>query len=120
MVVKIKNFRDCRASLQQGVANSDKAKLESGIAKAREINFPNNDPAYVAAVAELERIKQEEALLAELSAQMARGFCNQVDQHTWDHSVIDADSLDHALQVRNTTQHNTTYTLTHHLIHCYQ
>lgn len=98
VVIKIRNYRECKASLEEGTATNDRAKLEAAIARAHEINFPQGEDAYTAAVAELERIKQEESLLAALAAQMARGYCTQIDQHTWDHSSIDASSLEAAIQ----------------------
>lgn len=89
----ITNRRACRKELAAATQEAHRARLEAGIARAQELTIPTHEPELRAAIAELERITQEEAHIAALDAALADGAAQE-----WDHSYIKTDELTAALQ----------------------
>ena len=88
----ITNRRQCRAELKSATEVAHRGRLEAAIARAGQLTIPSHEPEFRAAVAELERITQEEAHLAAMDAALATGMAIE-----WDHSYIQVDQLAAAL-----------------------
>lgn len=89
----ISNRRACRKELASATTEAHRSRLEAAIARAQQLTIPSHEPELRAAVAELERITQEEAHIAALDAALADGFAVE-----WDHAYIKVDELNAALQ----------------------
>ncbi|MDP2437987.1 MAG: hypothetical protein Q8P67_19770, partial [archaeon] len=89
----ITNRRACRTELKSATEAAHRGRLEAAVERAGTLTIPSHEPELRAAVAELERISQEEALLARMDAALASGMAVE-----WDHSYIQTDELQAALQ----------------------
>eukprot|EP00013_Stygamoeba_regulata_P023515 CAMPEP_0177666056 /NCGR_PEP_ID=MMETSP0447-20121125/21382_1 /TAXON_ID=0 /ORGANISM="Stygamoeba regulata, Strain BSH-02190019" /LENGTH=1567 /DNA_ID=CAMNT_0019172187 /DNA_START=105 /DNA_END=4808 /DNA_ORIENTATION=- len=97
VVELIRRRRECRANLKTGTEKSDRTLLEPALAEADALQMPASDPVVAAARAELARIVEEEAWVAELEAALNAGFATRLDDTNWDHSQVDVTYLDQAI-----------------------
>jgi hypothetical protein len=74
-----------------------RADLEAAIARAEQIGLEESEPTLAAGRQELQRIYQEEELVAALLNALAVGMAMRTSETTWDHAAIDAHTLGSAI-----------------------
>lgn len=88
---------ETRAQLKSGTEHSNRQELEAAIGRAESIGLESTEPVLVAARQELQRILQEEQLVAALVQALSVGFAQRTSDTTWDHLSIDANTLASAI-----------------------